>query len=180
MTKRASFLNTTSSFMNMNPNIKICGGQIYMFDNNNNYRGKSQHKSISWEQYKQNPSHWFINHPTVCYRKSAIIAAGNYDESLKQMCEDFELELRMLKTHGYGGADVVGSLCGNPTFPQDKGTPIFDLVEHMDTAECFEVIRHARTSWGDSCVPTFPFYILPRMPFVLSSYPGQAGSPTSA
>ena len=48
--------------------------------------------------------------------------------------------LAMLKAHGYGEADVVGSLCGNPTFPEDKGTPIFDLVEHLDTAECFEVI----------------------------------------
>ena len=42
-----------------------------------------------------------INCLTVCYRKQAVLEAGNYDETLKQMCEDFELELRMLKTHGY-------------------------------------------------------------------------------
>ena len=87
--------------MNENPTVKICGGQVQMFDDNMNNRGVSSHKSITWDQYKENPSHWFINHPTVCYRKSAVLEAGNYDENLKQMCEDFELELRMLKTHGY-------------------------------------------------------------------------------
>ena len=97
------------SFMRANPNIKICGGQIQMFDDANNNRGKSDHKSLSWEQYKENPSHWFINHPTVCYRKSAVMEAGNYDENLKQVCEDFELELRMLKTHGciYNSPEVL-------------------------------------------------------------------------
>lgn len=89
------------NYMNQNPNVKICGGQIQMFDDNMASRGVSDHKSLSWEEYKKNPSHWFINHPTVCYRKSAVLEAGNYDENLKQMCEDFELELRMLKTHGY-------------------------------------------------------------------------------
>ena len=90
------------AFMKDNPNIKICGGQIRMFsdDNKDNTKNISNHPTITWEQYKNKPSHWFINHPTVCYRKSAILEAGNYDKDLKQMCEDFELELRMLKTHG--------------------------------------------------------------------------------
>ena len=89
------------TYMNQNLSTKICGAQIKMFDDNKNNRGHSNHSSITWEQYKKNPSHWFINHPTVCYRKSAVLKAGNYDENLKQMCEDFELELRMLKRHGY-------------------------------------------------------------------------------
>ena len=92
---------TQLNYMNTNPDVKICGGQVQMFDDKRNNRGVSNHPSITWEQYKANPNHWFINHPTVCYRKSAIIEAGNYDKNLKQMCEDFELELRMLKTHGY-------------------------------------------------------------------------------
>lgn len=89
------------TYMKKHPAIKICGGQVQMFDDNMNNRGVSTHPSIRWEQYKANPNHCFINHPTVCYRKSAILEAGNYDANLKQMCEDFELELRMLKTHGY-------------------------------------------------------------------------------
>lgn len=89
------------NYMKENSNIKICGSQVQMFDNNGNNKGVSNHPSITWEEYKLNPNHWFINHPTVCYRKSAVLEAGNYDQNLKQMCEDFELELRMLKTHGY-------------------------------------------------------------------------------
>jgi len=88
-------------YMNENHDVKICGGQIQMFDENGNKKGISKHQSISWEQYKDKPSHWFINHPTVCYRKSAVLKAGNYNVNLKQMCEDFELELRMLKMYGY-------------------------------------------------------------------------------
>ena len=90
-------------YMTEHPNTKICGGQIDMFHDNGTNRGTSSHPSITWEEYKnaEKPSHWFINHPTVCYRKSAVLAAGNYDKNLKQMCEDFELELRMLKMHGH-------------------------------------------------------------------------------
>ena len=95
------------TYMTENPTVKICGGQIQMFDDNMNNRGTTNHPSIKWEDY--NKTHWFMNHPTVCYRKSAVLDAGNYDPTLKQMCEDFELELRMLKTHGfiYNSPDVL-------------------------------------------------------------------------
>lgn len=82
-------------YMMEHPDVKICGGQIQM---NNDV---THHPSITWEDYKAKPSHWFMNHPTACYRKSALVHAGNYDPTLKQMCEDFEMELRMLKTYGY-------------------------------------------------------------------------------
>jgi hypothetical protein len=71
-----------------------------MFDDNMNNRGVSNHPSITWDEYKESPKHWFINHPTVCYRKQAILDVGNYNEDLHLMSEDFELELRMLKKYG--------------------------------------------------------------------------------
>jgi hypothetical protein len=89
------------NYMLANPTTMICGGQINGF----NYEKKSvmqtSHKSLMWEEYKQIRSHWFINHPSVCYRKSGVLAAGNYNKDLHKMAEDFELELRMLKTYGY-------------------------------------------------------------------------------
>lgn len=88
-------------YMKKNPEVTICGGQVRMFNDNKQILQISNHKSITWENYKKNPNHWFINHPTVCYRKTAVLKAGNYNPELKQMAEDFELELRMLKTHGY-------------------------------------------------------------------------------
>jgi glycosyltransferase involved in cell wall biosynthesis len=88
-------------YMNTNKNTMICGGQITCFTNDKRILNTTNHSSLKWDDYKQNPSHWFINHPTVCYRKSAVLKAGNYNKELKQMAEDFEMELRMLKTHGY-------------------------------------------------------------------------------
>jgi GT2 family glycosyltransferase len=88
-------------FMNLNPDIMICGFQINAFRNNiNNVEFTSSHETITWEQYKQSPSHWFVNHPTLCYRKTAILEIGNYDYQKAKMTEDFEMELRMLKRYG--------------------------------------------------------------------------------
>jgi hypothetical protein len=95
------------TYMNENPAVKICGAQVQMFDDNMNNRGVSNHPSITWEEYKAKPNHWFINHPTVCYRKSAVLEAGNYNDGLRKqdgnddLSHDFELELRMLKRYGY-------------------------------------------------------------------------------
>ena len=89
-------------FMFANPHIAICGSQIKCFKGSiNNVISVTNHPSLTWEQYKKNPSHWFSNHPSLCYRKSAVIAAGNYDVNKSRMTEDFELTLRMLKMHKY-------------------------------------------------------------------------------
>ena len=89
-------------YMKRNPGIAICGGQIAMFRTvKEQVINVTHHPDISWEEYKEKRLHWFINHPTVCYRKSKVLEAGNYDKNLKHMAEDFELELRMLKTHGF-------------------------------------------------------------------------------
>ena len=98
------------TFMKQNPNAAICGGQVAMFYNvKEQSHNITRHPTITWEQYKKSWSHWFINHPTVCYRKSKILEAGNYNKELKQMAEDFELELRMLKKYGtiYNIPDVL-------------------------------------------------------------------------
>jgi GT2 family glycosyltransferase len=94
-------IQTQFDFMKLNPNIMICGCQINGFkDNINNISFKSNHPIITWEQYKEKPSHWFVNHPTLCYRKKAILDAGNYDAFKYKMIEDFDIELRLLKKFG--------------------------------------------------------------------------------
>lgn len=89
------------NYMKNNKNVMICGGQINMFNNQNQTVGKTNHKSLTWEEYKKSKSHWIMNHPTLCYRKSAIIEVGNYNETLNEISEDFELELRVLKKYNY-------------------------------------------------------------------------------
>lgn len=88
-------------FMYNNPNIHVCGGQIRMFkENKENIVSFTNHKSISFSEFKQKPIHWIVNHPTLCYRKSSIINVGNYDPSFNKT-EDFELMLRVLKKYEY-------------------------------------------------------------------------------
>ena len=87
--------------MMQNPQLMICGAQVEMFDDQGNKRGQTNHQSLTWDMYKNNVSHWFMNHPTACYRKAAVLTAGNYNPNLSRMSEDFELELRMLKCFGY-------------------------------------------------------------------------------
>jgi GT2 family glycosyltransferase len=55
---------------------------------------------LTYEDYKKSPIHWFINHPCVCYKKSAVLTVGNYNEQTHSLYEDFELELKLLKKFG--------------------------------------------------------------------------------
>ena len=41
-----------------------------------------------------------LSPPCVCYRKSAVLAIGNYNEHTHSLYEDFELELKLLKHFG--------------------------------------------------------------------------------
>jgi len=89
-------------FMEKNPKIAVCGGQVSFFEHNvQNIRGTTNHPSISWEEYTKIKSHWISNHPTLCYRKQAILEVGNYDATKSKMTEDFEITLRLLKRFQY-------------------------------------------------------------------------------
>ncbi len=64
----------------------------------------TKHKSIKWSEYKDSEklqgNQWLMNHPTFCFRKESIIAAGNYDPRRRSMTEDFDLILRVMKMFG--------------------------------------------------------------------------------
>lgn len=100
-------IQTQMDYMKANPSVKICGAQLLMFRDDGKAGNQTKHPSLSWEDYKRKPSHWFLNHPTVCYLKSAVLEVGNYDNGLRKkygdddMSHDFDLQLRMLKKYGY-------------------------------------------------------------------------------
>ena len=85
-------------FMDAHPDIMICGGQIAMFRNDIRNHHTTRHPTITWDCYRKIKSHWIANHPTLCYRKSAITAIGNYNNML--MVHDLDMEIRMLKRFG--------------------------------------------------------------------------------
>uniref|UniRef100_A0A6C0ET18 Glycosyltransferase 2-like domain-containing protein n=1 Tax=viral metagenome TaxID=1070528 RepID=A0A6C0ET18_9ZZZZ len=93
---------TQVEFMNHNKDVMICGSQVMMFkDNINNITNTTNHKSITLNDYKKHPLHWFANHPSLCFRKEAIISVGNYNINISKNIEDFELLLRILKKYEY-------------------------------------------------------------------------------
>ena len=99
-------------FMNNNMDCMICGTNMRMLNENKQLGTTTNHPNIIiLEDYIENPRHWFMNHPTLCYRKSAILLIGNYNLSMKSdwILEDFELGLKMLKKFGkiYNIPDVL-------------------------------------------------------------------------
>jgi len=95
------------SFMKMNPQAVVCGANIRLFyvDNNGQKQvtNETAHPQVmTWNEfYKSRPS-WYINHPTICYRKSAIMRIGGYNETdsrLRTLHEDYNLMARVLKNY---------------------------------------------------------------------------------
>ena len=91
-------------FILSTPSCVMCGTNVTSFEYVNGIFssiGNSKHKNIlTWNEYKNNPKSWILNHPSLCFKKSAILNVGNYREDFKYPFEDLELELRVLKTYG--------------------------------------------------------------------------------
>lgn len=92
------------NYMNNYSDCVICGTNVIMFTEDNGIKNKkstTQHKEIlTWSEYKKNPLPWIANHPTLCFKKSAVLNVGNYNINNKFPCEDLELELKLLKKYG--------------------------------------------------------------------------------
>jgi glycosyltransferase involved in cell wall biosynthesis len=118
-------------FMTERPDCMICGGNIRMFqtpttivsenlqthsnpptDRFNTFVGQTNHPEvITWPDFLKHRPAWFANHPTLCFKKSAVLAVGNYnmDRANYPIMEDYELELKMIKRYGqlYNIPDVL-------------------------------------------------------------------------
>ncbi|MGP9688746.1 glycosyltransferase [Psychrobacter sp. AOP22-C1-C5] len=84
------------NFIENNPNIDVLGGQIVEF-NQDPYEQKMKRKRvpiINDDIYSYAKSRNPMNHMTVMFRKSAVIAAGNYQNA--PYYEDYDLWVRML------------------------------------------------------------------------------------
>ena len=91
-------------FILSHPFCVMCGSNMTSFQSFNGvkkYLIDSIHKNvITWEEYKTNPKDWILNHPTLCFKKTAILHVGNYKENFRFPFEDLDLELRVLKKYG--------------------------------------------------------------------------------
>lgn len=97
-------IQTQINYMKNNPSIVLCGSNMISFEVINGVKSEIQrtnHKNIlTWNEYRLDPKNWFLNHPTLCFKKTAILRAGNYRKNFRVPFEDLELELRVLKMFG--------------------------------------------------------------------------------
>ena len=120
-------IQTQLNFMKNTPDCVICGSGITIFRNDSildpNSKliqmNKLHNYEFTWDDFLKTRSTWFLNHPTTCLRKSAILKVGNYtmydiDETkyskkILNAIHDYDFELRMLKTFGkiYSLPDIL-------------------------------------------------------------------------
>jgi glycosyltransferase involved in cell wall biosynthesis len=89
-------------YMEKNPQVVCCGGQLMQFrEDDNGTKIKMQVTNhplaISEEHIKY--WNWFMNHPTLCYRKWAILEVGGYGIG-PNLGEDHELECKLWEHFG--------------------------------------------------------------------------------
>ena len=80
-------------FMDSNADCVVCGTNIVTFD------GKNQTHHPNKITSTANVNGWFMNHPTLCFKKSAVLSVGNYGD-IENGHEDRDLELKLLEQYG--------------------------------------------------------------------------------
>ena len=100
-----SRISRQMDFMDRNPEVMICGTNMTLFKTNDGRKEvitKTNHpEHLTWEQFKREPIDWFMNHPTLCYRKEAVMKGYTKDPFiLENIHEDYELEVRIMRTYG--------------------------------------------------------------------------------
>ena len=87
-------LEKQKKFLDNNSNIDIVGGQIKIFPTGI----KSKHPHVVDKDVALR-SFWFLNHPTVMYRRHKIISVGSYKEEPVLFAEDYELWLKCIRNN---------------------------------------------------------------------------------
>jgi hypothetical protein len=95
--------------MQTHPECVLCGTNVVFMQKHPDptkveyvSAGQTNHPTcLTWSDYKSTPSPslWFMNHPTLCFKKSVVEEIGGYQDDIKA-AEDFHLEMRILKKFG--------------------------------------------------------------------------------
>ena len=95
------------TFMDSHKEAMICGSNMTMFSSSSGKKtriGSTNHPlTLSYDQFEKNPPNWFMNHPTICYRKTAIWdCLKGYSQDpiiVDNIHEDYDMEVRFLRTY---------------------------------------------------------------------------------
>lgn len=94
------------AFMKTHKNAVLCGANIRLFSVDSNGQKQTSNETahpqmITWNDvYRQRPS-WYVNHPTICFRKKAVLTIGGYNETDTRLkvIHDYDLMARVLKNY---------------------------------------------------------------------------------
>jgi GT2 family glycosyltransferase len=93
-------------FMIENPECVLCGTGIIPFvdtrEERKFYDAENNHPEIlTYKEYLSSKHFWILNHPTLCFKKYAVLEVGNYNPDFRLPFEDLDLEVRILKKYGF-------------------------------------------------------------------------------
>lgn len=111
----------------VNNNVDILGGQLqYLHDNN-----ITNHPLIITKEIPMN-SIWFINHPSVMFKKDKILQIGGYKEEPEFLAEDYELWTRSIKNnliiHNLNDVIIKYRLHNSNLTFKDKNNPYYNIL----------------------------------------------------
>ena len=89
-------------FMEQHSDCVMCGSQIIMFEQQGDKminKGQTNHSTITLDTFLQTRNGWLTNHPTVTFKRDAVLSVGGYQTNHKGLPEDFHLWLRILKKY---------------------------------------------------------------------------------
>ena len=110
-----------------NPQVDILGGQLeYMHD-----ASITNHPLIITNDIPIN-SIWFINHPSVMFKKDKIVQIGSYKEEPEFIAEDYELWTRSIKNnlviHNLNDVIIKYRLHNSNLTFKDKSNPYYEIL----------------------------------------------------
>lgn len=150
------------NFMQDHPEIDICGGWLSeFFDSLNDVRQVKKlpetHDQIIRYAKKRSP----FNHPTVMYRKSAVLRAGNYNQA--RNLEDYNLWVRMLHqgSKAYNFQTNLLFFRANENMYARRGGFRYYLDEVQSLREFYRLGFYSRKDFLSQVVIRFVFRLVP-------------------
>ena len=94
---------TQIRFMEEHPNAVLCGANMRLFQTPNGIKtfvNETNHpQQMTWADLYCSQLSWYMNHPTICFYKSAVVSVGGYNPVYYKHI-DYELYARLLKKYG--------------------------------------------------------------------------------
>lgn len=127
-------------YMKKNRDCVVCGTNMQLFTNGDPANMKKKELldetfhviTMNWQDFLKLRPTWFMNHPTLCFRRSAVLAVGNYvDRGKDFLLEDYELELKLM--HKFGSIYNLGDTLlyyrihpGQITYNKNSDSPEYE------------------------------------------------------